>query len=39
VAALADDGHDVAWDGAIPRIDRFFVDDPFGNRLEVLAYT
>lgn len=39
VTALAGDGHDVAWDGTIPSIDRFFVDDPFGNRLEVLAYT
>jgi catechol 2,3-dioxygenase-like lactoylglutathione lyase family enzyme len=39
VSALAGAGHPVESDGAIPRVDRFFVADPFGNRLEVLAYT
>ncbi len=39
VKALTGAGHDVVWDGTIPTIDRFFVNDPFGNRIEVLAYT
>jgi GNAT superfamily N-acetyltransferase len=31
-ACLQDAGHTVAWDGP-----RFYVEDPFGNRLELLA--
>ena len=32
---LRDAGHDVVLDDAIPGTERFHVDDPFGNRLEV----
>jgi catechol 2,3-dioxygenase-like lactoylglutathione lyase family enzyme len=28
---------DVRWDGELPGIRRFYVDDPFGNRVELLA--
>ena len=35
--ALEDDGHAVRWDDGLPGVARFSVDDPFGNRLEVLA--
>jgi len=31
---LRDAGHDVRWDEAVPG--RFFTDDPFGNRLELV---
>ena len=38
---LADDlaaaGHAVTWDDALPGVERFYVADPFGNRLELLA--
>jgi catechol 2,3-dioxygenase-like lactoylglutathione lyase family enzyme len=34
---LAAAGHAVTWDEALPRVDRFYVADPFGNRLELLA--
>ncbi len=30
-------GHAVSWDGDLPGVRRFYVDDPFGNRLELLA--
>jgi methyltransferase (TIGR00027 family) len=29
-------GYEVSWDEALPDTERFFVDDPFGNRVEVL---
>jgi catechol 2,3-dioxygenase-like lactoylglutathione lyase family enzyme len=31
---LAGAGHDVRWDDAVPG--RFFTEDPFGNRLELV---
>jgi len=38
---LADDleaaGHAVTWDDPLPGAERFYVADPFGNRLELLA--
>jgi hypothetical protein len=37
--ALAERVGDVRWDGDLPGSRRFYVDDPFGNRLEVLAAT
>jgi catechol 2,3-dioxygenase-like lactoylglutathione lyase family enzyme len=27
-------GHPVKWDEALPGVDRFYADDPFGNRIE-----
>jgi catechol 2,3-dioxygenase-like lactoylglutathione lyase family enzyme len=30
-------GHTVDWDDAIPGTGRFYVHDPFGNRLELVA--
>lgn len=30
-------GHVPTWDDAIPKIRRFYVSDPFGNRLEFMA--
>ena len=30
-------GHAPRWDARLPGFKRFFVDDPWGNRLEVLA--
>jgi catechol 2,3-dioxygenase-like lactoylglutathione lyase family enzyme len=30
-------GSAIRWDGAIPGIRRFFVSDPWGNRVELLA--
>ena len=33
-AALERAGHEVRWDEAVPG--RFFTDDPFGNRIEVV---
>lgn len=30
-------GHAVSWDEALPGTERFYVGDPFGNRLELLA--
>ena len=35
-ATLADAGCEPVWDDAIPGHRRFYVDDPFGNRLELL---
>jgi catechol 2,3-dioxygenase-like lactoylglutathione lyase family enzyme len=35
--ALAAAGHSVRWDEALDGVQRFFVRDPFGNRLELLA--
>ena len=37
--ALAERLGDVRWDGDLPGFQRFYVDDPFGNRIEVLART
>ena len=34
-ARLREAGHDVAFDDAIPGVERFHVADPFGNRLEI----
>lgn len=33
---LAAAGHPVTWDATIPGRKRFFTEDPFGNRLELL---
>ena len=34
---LEDAGATVAWDAAIPGIRRFYTEDPWGNRIELLA--
>jgi len=34
---LADAGFVPAWDDALPGVARFYVTDPWGNRLELLA--
>ena len=36
-ALLSEHGHPVRWDADLPGVARFYVDDPFGNRLELLA--
>jgi extradiol dioxygenase family protein len=36
-ARLIAAGVPVRWDEEIPEVERFFVDDPWGNRLELLA--
>jgi catechol 2,3-dioxygenase-like lactoylglutathione lyase family enzyme len=36
---LAERLGDVRWDEDLPGFQRFYVDDPFGNRIEVLART
>ena len=36
-AKLAAAGHQVIWDDLIPGTRRFYVSDPFGNRLEFIA--
>jgi len=36
-AELAGHGHEPRWDDELPGAQRFYVDDPFGNRLELLA--
>jgi catechol 2,3-dioxygenase-like lactoylglutathione lyase family enzyme len=30
-------GAEVRWDDSLPEVPRFYVDDPWGNRLELLA--
>jgi catechol 2,3-dioxygenase-like lactoylglutathione lyase family enzyme len=30
-------GHEVRWDHELPGVKRFYVEDPWGNRLELLA--
>ena len=35
--ALEAAGHTVAWDDALPGAERFYVHDPFGNRVEIMA--
>jgi catechol 2,3-dioxygenase-like lactoylglutathione lyase family enzyme len=37
--ALAERLGDVRWDEDLPGFQRFYVHDPFGNRIEVLART
>ena len=37
VAALEDAGHPVRWDDELPDLRRCYVDDPFGNRIELIA--
>lgn len=34
---LADAGHPVRWDEELPDVERCYVDDPFGNRIELIA--
>jgi catechol 2,3-dioxygenase-like lactoylglutathione lyase family enzyme len=34
---LAADGTPVRWDDELPHVRRFFTDDPWGNRLELLG--
>jgi hypothetical protein len=34
---LAQHGHEPRWDAELPAARRFYVDDPFGNRLELLV--
>jgi catechol 2,3-dioxygenase-like lactoylglutathione lyase family enzyme len=34
---LVEAGCEVRWDSSIPGIARFYVDDPWGNRLELMA--
>ncbi|MFN8038921.1 MAG: glyoxalase [Acidimicrobiales bacterium] len=36
-ADLAAAGHDVRWSDELPGTRRFHTDDPFGNRLELIA--
>ena len=33
---LVEAGCDVRWDAALPGVARFYVDDPWGNRLELV---
>ncbi len=35
--ALAERLGEVRWDNELPGFRRFYVDDPFGNRIELLA--
>jgi catechol 2,3-dioxygenase-like lactoylglutathione lyase family enzyme len=36
-AALEQAGHPVRWSDELPAVRRFYTDDPFGNRIELLA--
>lgn len=36
---VADRALDVRWDGDLPGVDRCYVDDPFGNRIELIEAT
>jgi predicted enzyme related to lactoylglutathione lyase len=36
-ARLAQAGAKVGWDDALPGVRRFYTEDPWGNRVEVLA--
>jgi catechol 2,3-dioxygenase-like lactoylglutathione lyase family enzyme len=36
-ARLVTAGVEVRWDAEIPELARFYVDDPWGNRIELLA--
>jgi len=33
---LKADGHEIAWDDALPSRMRFYTNDPFGNRIEFM---
>lgn len=35
--ALADAGHPVRWDDELPGVRRAYVEDPFGNRIELVG--
>jgi catechol 2,3-dioxygenase-like lactoylglutathione lyase family enzyme len=35
--AVAAAGHPVRWDDELPGVWRFYTDDPFGNRIELIA--
>lgn len=37
-ARLTEAGYDIRWDDAIKGRERFFMDDPFGNRLEFIGH-
>lgn len=37
--ALTAHGHTPAWDTALPKVKRFFVMDPVGNRIEIIEQT
>jgi catechol 2,3-dioxygenase-like lactoylglutathione lyase family enzyme len=30
-------GHEVRWNDELPEVRRFYTDDPFGNRIELIA--
>jgi catechol 2,3-dioxygenase-like lactoylglutathione lyase family enzyme len=34
---LSDDGAPVRWDDELPHVHRFFTEDPWGNRIELLS--
>jgi catechol 2,3-dioxygenase-like lactoylglutathione lyase family enzyme len=36
VAALSEGGYGVRWDTELPDVRRCYVDDPFGNRIELI---
>jgi hypothetical protein len=36
VSALVTGGHGVRFDDAVPGVRRCYVDDPFGNRIELI---
>jgi predicted enzyme related to lactoylglutathione lyase len=36
VAVLEGAGHSVRWDEEMPEVRRCYVDDPFGNRIELI---
>ena len=36
---LTKSGHPVSWDTRLPNARRFFCSDPWGNRLEILAWS
>jgi hypothetical protein len=37
-SALKDAGRRVDWDDAMPSVRRFYTEDPWGNRLELLTH-
>jgi uncharacterized protein (DUF924 family) len=37
VAHLASHAVDIAWDGNVPGVQRCYLYDPFGNRIELVA--
>jgi hypothetical protein len=36
-ARLTDTGVEVTWDDSIPALRRFYVADPWGNRIELIG--